>query len=48
MHRRDSLRAEKILAQRLENAENVEIMFNSEVSEILGEKGADGVLLKSG
>lgn len=48
VHRRDSLRAEKILAQRLENAENVEIMFNSEVSEILGEKGADGVLLKSG
>lgn len=48
VHRRDSLRAEKILAQRLENAENVKIMFNSEVSEILGEKGADGVLLKSG
>lgn len=48
VHRRDSLRAEKILTQRLENAENVEIMFNSEVAEILGEKGADGVLLKSG
>lgn len=48
VHRRDSLRAEKILTERLENAENVEIMFNSEVAEILGEKGADGVLLKSG
>lgn len=48
VHRRDSLRAEKILVERLENAENVEIMFNSEVLEILGEKGADGVLLKSG
>lgn len=48
VHRRDSLRAEKILAQRLESADNVEFMFNSEVSEILGEKGADGVLLKSG
>ena len=48
VHRRDSLRAEKILVVRLENAENVEIMFNSEVAEILGEKGADGVLLKSG
>lgn len=48
VHRRDSLRAEKILVERLENAENVEIMFNSEVAEILGEKGADGVLLKSG
>ena len=48
VHRRDSLRAEKILTERLENAENVEIMFNSEVSEILGDKSADGVLLKSG
>lgn len=48
VHRRDSLRAEKILVERLENAENVEIMFNSEVSEILGEKSADGVLLKNG
>ena len=48
VHRRDSLRAEKILVERLENAENVELMFNSEVAEILGEKGAEGVLLKSG
>jgi thioredoxin reductase (NADPH) len=48
VHRRDCLRAEKILTERLENAENVEIMFNSEVAEILGEKSADGVLLKSG
>lgn len=48
VHRRDSLRAEKILVERLENAENVELMFNSEVAEILGEKGTDGVLLKSG
>ena len=48
VHRRDSLRAEKILVERLESADNVEFMFNSEVSEILGEKGADGVLLKSG
>lgn len=48
VHRRDSLRAEKILTERLENAENVEIMFNSEISEILGENNADGVLLKNG
>lgn len=48
VHRRDSLRAEKILTERLENAKNVEIMFNSEIAEILGEKSADGVLLKSG
>lgn len=48
VHRRDSLRAEKILVERLEKAENVEIMFNSEVSEILGEKSANGVMLKNG
>lgn len=48
VHRRDSLRAEKILTERLENTENVEIMFNSEVSEILGEKSTDGVMLKNG
>lgn len=48
VHRRDSLRAEKILTERLEKAENVEIMFNSEVSEILGEKSANGVMLKNG
>ena len=48
VHRRDSLRAEKILTEKLENAENVKIMFNSEIAEILGEKSADGVLLKSG
>lgn len=48
VHRRDSLRAEKILTERLENTENVKIMFNSEIAEILGEKSADGVLLKSG
>lgn len=48
VHRRDSLRAEKILVERLKNAENVEIMFNSEVTEILGEKVAEGVMLKNG
>lgn len=48
VHRRDSLRAEKILVEKLESADNVEFMFNSEVAEILGENGADGVLLKSG
>lgn len=48
VHRRDSLRAEKILTERLKNAENVEIMFNSEVAEILGEKVTEGVMLKNG
>lgn len=48
IHRRDSLRAEKVLTERLENAENAEILYNSEVDEILGENAVNGVLLKDG
>lgn len=48
VHRRDSFRADNIIVKKLENAENVEILFNSEVAEILGEKGVNAVLLKDG
>ena len=48
IHRRDSLRAEKVLSERLENADNAEILYNSEVSEILGENTVNGILLKDG
>lgn len=37
IHRRDEFRAEKILQQRLFNKENVEIVWDSEVSEITGD-----------
>lgn len=48
IHRRDSLRAEKVLTERLENADNAEILYNSEVSEILGENAVNDILLKDG
>lgn len=48
IHRRDSFSAENILVKRLAQAENVEIIFNAEVSEIMGEKLVNGVKLKDG
>ncbi len=48
VHRRDKLRAENIIVDKLKNAENVEILYNSEVTEIIGEKTVNSVLLKDG
>jgi thioredoxin reductase (NADPH) len=39
VHRRDSLRSERILQDRLFAAKNVEIIWNHEVAEVLGEEG---------
>jgi len=50
VHRRDSLRAEKILQQRLFDNEKVEIVWDHELDEILGDEdplGVTGVRLKS-
>lgn len=51
VHRRDSLRAEKILQDRLFRHEKVEVIWNSEVDEILGKDGfppaVTGVRLKN-
>ncbi|GGY51401.1 thioredoxin-disulfide reductase [Parvularcula lutaonensis] len=50
IHRRDSLRAEKILQQRLLNHPKVEVLWNREVEEVLGEeepRGVTGLRLKS-
>lgn len=54
VHRRDELRAEKILQDRLLNKANVKVMWNSQVDEIVGEKSnpnlpaaVTGVKLKS-
>lgn len=50
VHRRDSLRAEKILQQRLFNNEKVEILWDTQLEEILGDdnpRGVTGVRLKS-
>ena len=47
VHRRDSLRAEQIFVNALEKAENIEIIWNSEVEEILSENKFSGVRLLS-
>jgi thioredoxin reductase (NADPH) len=50
VHRRDSLRAEKILQERLFNNEKVEILWNTTLEEILGTeapRSVTGVRLKS-
>lgn len=48
IHRRNRFSAENILVKRLLEAENVEIMFETELQEILGEKSVNRVLLKDG
>src|SRR5580693_5988332 len=43
VHRRDSFRAEKILAERLKGRHNVKVRWDSKVEEILGAKAPRGV-----
>ena len=45
IHRRDQLRAEKILQDRLLKKENINIIWNSEVTEICGESSVESVKL---
>lgn len=47
VHRRDQLRAAQLLQDKLKSCENVEIIWNSQVSEILGQEEGEvqGVLL---
>ncbi|RMG90894.1 MAG: thioredoxin-disulfide reductase [Zetaproteobacteria bacterium] len=48
IHRRDALRAEKIMQERLFSMPNIEVAWNRVVDEILGdEQGVTGVRLKS-
>lgn len=46
VHRRDTLRAEKIYLKALEQAENLEIRWNSIVSQVTHEDRVNGVILK--
>ncbi len=46
IHRRDSLRAEKLYQKALEKAENVEFIWNSQVTELLAENKLTGVRLQ--
>ena len=41
--RRDEMRASNIMQQRVEKAENVEILWNTETEEVLGEEAVEGV-----
>lgn len=41
--RRDEMRASKIMQQRVEKAENLEILWNTEAEEVLGEDAVEGV-----
>ena len=47
VHRRDTLRATKIYHDQLEKTENVEILWNSTVSELLGEGRLSGVKISN-
>lgn len=46
IHRRDELRAEQILQDRLFDKNNVEVIWNAEVEEIKGDKTMDGLIFK--
>lgn len=45
--RRDEMRASKIMQERVKNAPNIKIYWNSETDEILGDKSVEGVRIKN-
>lgn len=45
--RRDEMRASKAMQHRVKNLKNVEILFNTETDEILGDKGVEAVRVKN-
>jgi len=45
--RRDEMRASKAMQHRVENTKNIEILYNTETDEILGDQGVDGVRVKN-
>jgi len=47
IHRRDELRASKIMQERVKNTENVEILWSHVPKEIVGEKNVNGVILEN-
>lgn len=47
IHRRDSLRAARALQDKLRSCENVEFLWNTEVTEILGEEHTERLRLKN-
>ncbi len=45
--RRDEMRASKIMQKRVESLANIEILWNTETVEVLGEEGVDAVKVKN-
>jgi thioredoxin reductase (NADPH) len=45
--RRGEFRASKAMQHRVQNTPNIEILFNSETDEILGENKVEGVRVKN-
>jgi thioredoxin reductase (NADPH) len=45
--RRDEMRASKAMQHRVTNTANIEVIYNSETSEIIGDKGVSGALIKN-
>ncbi len=45
--RRDAMRASKIMQERVKNAENIKVYWNTETEEILGEEEVTGVRVKN-
>ncbi len=48
VHRRDTLRAERALTKKLESADNIEILYSSELAQICGGNSVSSVILKNG
>lgn len=46
VHRRDELRASKIMQQRVLDHEKIDVIYNTEVVDVLGEDFVEGVVLK--
>lgn len=47
IHRREKLRGDKILSDRIKENEKVEILWNTEVKELKGDKHLDGVIIEN-
>ena len=45
--RKDHMKASKAMQHRVENTDNITVMFNSETDEILGDKAVEGVRVKN-
>lgn len=45
--RKDHMRASKAMQHRVENTENITVMYNTETDEVLGEKTVEGVRVKN-